>query len=222
MRALARAVGLLGTWFALSTLAGCVADDPIDLQAVVLRVSLDSCRPSVENRATAVSIGDGLALTVAHSFDEARAVRVVGIGGVEVGAEVVMLDRDRDIAVLAFDRDAFGPMAAQGLEMRSDADDPLDEARVVIHRLDATFVEPVTILRRASVTLDGEGRREGIEIDAEIERGDSGAPIVDDEGRIIAMVFATSRTGQTAWTIAASELLDAVDEIGEPIDLTCQ
>jgi S1-C subfamily serine protease len=222
VRTSAGAATLLGAWFGLSALAGCVADDPIDLQAAVLRVSLNSCRPNVENRATAVSIGDGLALTVAHSFEETRAVQLVGAGGVEVDAEVVMLDRDRDIAVLAFQQNAFGPVAAQGLEMRSDADDPLDEARVVIHRLDGTFVAPVTILRRVSVTLDGEGRRQGIEIEAEIERGDSGAPIVDDKDRIIGMVFAASRAGETGWTIAASELLDVADQIGEPIDLTCQ
>jgi len=185
-------------------------------------VSLDSCRPNVENRATAVSIGDGLALTVAHSFDDARSVRLIGDGGNEVDAELVMLDRDRDIAVLAFQQNAFGPVASQGLKIRSDGDDPLDTARVVVHRRDGTFVAPVTILRRVTVTLDGEGRRDGIEIEAEIERGDSGAPVVDDEGHIIAMVFATSRTGETAWSIAAADLLDVVDQSGDPIELTCQ
>lgn len=185
-------------------------------------MSLDSCRPNVENRATAVSIGDGLALTVAHSFDDARSVRLIGDGGNEVDAELVMLDRDRDIAVLAFQQNAFGPVASQGLEIRSDGDDPLDTARVVVHRRDGTFVAPVTILRRVTVTLDGEGRRDGIEIEAEIERGDSGAPVVDDEGHIIAMVFATSRTGETAWSIAAADLLDVVDQSGDPIELTCQ
>lgn len=222
MRPSAGAGALLGAWFGLLTLAGCVADDPVDLRAAVLRVSLDGCRPNVENRATAVSIGNGLALTVAHSFDAARSVRLIGGGGNEVEAELVMLDRDRDIAVLAFQQDAFGPVASQGLEIHSDGDDPLERARVVIHRLDETFVAPVTILRRVPVTLDGEGRRDGIEIEAEIEGGDSGAPVVDDEGRVIAMVFAASRTGETAWSIAAADLLDVVDRTGEPIELTCQ
>ncbi len=214
-------VAVLGVCLSLGAVSACVSDDPIDPRAAVLQVSIDSCRPNVENRATAVAIGDGLALTVAHSFDDAKAIQLVGPSGTEISADLVFLDRGRDIAMLNFDDAAFGPEAQRGLELRSDAADPVSNARVVLHRAGGSTVAPVTILRRATVTLDGDGSREGIEIEAEIERGDSGAPLVDEDDRVIGMVFATSRTGETGWTIAASELIDVADQIGDPIELAC-
>ena len=200
--------------------AGCGGDDPIDPRAAVLEVLLDGCGRGVEDRATATAIGDGLALTVAHSFDDARAVALRAVDGDEVAAELVFIDRDRDIALLRFD-EAPGASPQPTLIVRSDADDPTDEARIVVHRDGANVIETVLVVQRTAVTLDGEGRRDGIELSAVIEPGDSGAPLLGDDEHIIGMVFASSRTSDTGWAIAASELETIADNAGEPIVLSC-
>lgn len=208
-------------WLVGCGLAGCVSDDPVDLTAAVLRISIDTCAPGNEDRATAVSIGDGLALTVAHSFDDAAAISLIEADDNEVEAELVYLDRDRDIALLAFETAAVSPDTQQGLRIHSDADAPADRARIVVHRDGSAIVRPIELLRRTIVTLDTEGRRDGIELGAEIEPGDSGAPVVDDDDRIIGLVFAASRAGDTGWAIAGSELLTVRDEAGGPLPLAC-
>ncbi len=202
-------------------LSACAADEPPDVEAAVLRVSLTSCQPNIENRATAVVIGGGLALTVAHSFDEVEHVTLITADDSELAAELVYLDRERDIALLSFVSRSKAEPAIGTLEIHSDDDDPADEARIVVHRDDATVVQPVQILRRVAVTLDGEGRREGIELGGIIDKGDSGAPVVDKSGRIIGLVFASSRSSETGWAVAGSELLDIASKAGAPIDLTC-
>jgi S1-C subfamily serine protease len=206
---------------ASTALAGCASDDPVDVRAALLRVTIDSCAPGTEDRATAVSIGDGLALTVAHSFDDADAVSLVESDGNEVTADLVYLDRTRDIALLAYETVDVNPDAQRGLSVHSDAESPADEARVVVFRSGAAVVRPVDLLQRTAITLDGEGRRDSIKLGAEIEAGDSGAPIIDTEGRIIGMVFATSRTGDTGWAIAGGELVAVEDRAGAPIPLRC-
>lgn len=168
-----------------------------------------------------MSIGNGLALTVAHSLDDAHAVSMIDSNGSEVEAELVYLDRERDIALLAFATTAVGPDARRGLRIHSDAEDPAAEARVVLFRSGAAVVRPVDLLQRTAITLDGEGRRESIKLGAAIEAGDSGAPVIDDEDRIIGMVFATSRTGDTGWAVAGTELVTVGTRAGTPIPLPC-
>ncbi len=216
MRRAALLAALLGL-----VLPACGADEPPDVEAAVLRVSLASCQLNVENRATAVAIGGGLALTVAHSFDQADDVTLITADGSEWAAELVYLDRERDIALLSFASGTQGEPTVATLEVRSDDDEPADEARIVVHRDDATAVQSVQLLRRIAVTLDGEGRRNGIELGGVIEKGDSGAPVIDTSGRIIGLVFASSRGSETGWAIAGSELLDIASKAGAPIDLAC-
>ena len=57
---------------------------------------------------------------------------------------------------------------------------------------------PARIIRRVNVTLDG-ARRPALELDAEIEPGDSGAPLTHD-GKIVGVVFA--RGQRSAWAVA--------------------
>lgn len=209
------------TVLSIGGLAGCAADEPIDPAAAVFQVSLTSCEPDVEGRAIAVSIGDGLALTVAHSFEGAEGATLTGPDGGDIAAALVYLDQERDIAVLSFDTDAVAPDTRTGLVLRSDAEDPAEVGRIVVRRDGATVIESIDLLRRTEVTLDGDGRRQGIELSGAIERGDSGAPVLDDQNRMIGMVFATSRISDTGWAIAASELETVPAEIGPPIELIC-
>ena len=215
------AAALISAPCAIGCLVSCVADDPVDPADAILRVSIDSCAPGNEDRATAVSIGDGLALTVAHSFDDAEAVSVSVADGDPVGAELVYLDRGRDIALLAFDDSVMDSDARSGLRVHSDDDDPADDARIVVYRSGGVVIRPVELLQRTEITLDGEGRRESIKLGAAIEPGDSGAPVIDVEGRIIGLVFATSRTGDTGWAIAGSELVPVRDLAGAAVRLPC-
>lgn len=196
--------------------SGCSSREQVDLDAAVLEVAVSSCVANQEDRATAAVIDRGLALTAAHTFEEAADVSVMVDGGV-LDAELVHLDVERDIALLAFD--AAAPVEV--LDIRDDSSDASDSGRVVVFRDDAATVEEVSLLRRTEVTLDGEGRRQGIELGGSIDSGDSGAPVVDGDGRLIGMVFAASRTDETGWAVAGSELVGITDQAGPPLPLTC-
>lgn len=199
-------------------LAACTSAEAPDVEASVFGVSLTSCQQNISNRATATAIGDELALTVAHSFDDASEVSLTASDGSELAAELVYIDRERDIALLSFDGDAA---TIEQLEIRSDDDEPADDGRVVIQRDGAIVVEQVELLRRTAITLDGDGRRQGIELGGLIEPGDSGAPVIDDEGQMIGMVFASSRSSDTGWAVAGSELIDVATLASSPIPLIC-
>ena len=94
-----------------------------------------------------------------------------------------------------------------------------DLGRLVLIRDDRAQVVDTEVLRRARVTLDGEGRRLAYEVAADIERGDSGAPLLDADGRVAGIVFATSRRDEAGWVVAAAEL--ATIEEGQAIPLSC-
>lgn len=134
-----------------------------------------------EERATAVATGDGRVLTVAHVLDGARAVRVGGRP-----ARVVRVDTGRDVAELAVP----GLVADPARFARAGA-------TVKVHRLRSTV--SARVLRRVTASLDG-ARRPALELDVRVEPGDSGAPVVDAEGRLVGLVFA--RGDDSTWAVA--------------------
>ena len=76
-----------------------------DPGAAVLRLIIDNCRGLTHQRATAVRVGENLALTVAHSFlvdDElsVAALEVFDGAGTGLSAEVVYIDPEIDVAIL--------------------------------------------------------------------------------------------------------------------------
>ncbi len=50
--------------------------------------------------------------------------------------------------------------------------------------------------------------RRGYELDAETAAGDSGAGAYDNEGRLIGVVFATGRDGDSSWITSSIEIED--------------
>lgn len=207
------------------TAVSCGIDPPSavpieEARGAALRLHLDNCRQGIGNRATAASIGDGLALTVAHSFDEVSGFEVVDSEGASTEGQVVFRDRDRDIAVISFDADRLSDVVQRGLELGIDSD--AETLTVLYHREDGVFTAPTTVLRRVTASLDGVGDRAAIEIEADIQPGDSGAAVVDDEGRIAGLVFASSRVGERGWVVAVSELTGVLASLGEPLVLSCE
>lgn len=197
-----------------------MADDPIAPEAAVLQLQLDSCRQGIGNRATAVSLGNGVAVTAAHSFLEIDGFRVISPSGVESEGSLVAIDVDRDVAVVSFDDRAMDPGVRDGLGLADDADGDTT-VTVVLYPTDGVVTQAAEILRRAQVTLDGVGRRDGIELATRIEPGDSGAPVMSDDGEVIGIVFASSRGSNQGWAVAATELRRTLGQVGDPIPLAC-
>ena len=183
-RGAARRAAAAGSALAALALAACGGGAP---PAAPVRVSVDAGGLSAEI-ATGAPTARGEVLTVAHVLDGARGVRVAGNR-----ARVVRVDRRRDLAWLAAD-------VAPGRFS--------DGLHVIRDGKPATI--PARVIRRVNVTLDGGARRAALELDAEIEPGDSGAPLTQD-GHIVGVVFARGRS--SAWAVALSGADVTMEEV---------
>lgn len=156
--------------------------------------------------ATGFTVAPGRVVTVAHVL-AGDAVAVRGADGKLRRAAVVRRDDALDLAVLAVGmpgvkaairRDDALPAvpAASGAALRL----PLATRgpRVLVRRDGRQVAEPVRLRRRIDARVRTGagalvGRRPALELEAPIRAGDSGAPLVGPDGRVIGIVFARSR-----------------------------
>lgn len=156
--------------------------------------------------ASGVVIDEGMVLTAAHPVAGAgAALEVVTAGGRRFPATVVGFDPERDLALLAVTGLTasvasidVGEPGATGVII---AMAPSGETRRV----------PFRVQRRITATGDdiyGEGdvARQALELDADIDEGDSGAPAFDVGGRVIGVVFAESRSRGVSYAVDATEI----------------
>lgn len=175
--------------------------DPGD---VVYRVEVEQCGGRDTQRATAAAVGPNLLATVAHSFTDVRSVMVRSPDGQLHPAALVHVDPERDIALLTVDTEV-DPI----LELV----EPRPRGPVTIPTYadsDGPVIKRGEILDLVTATLDGEGRRAAVKLSAEIEPGDSGAPVVDG-GRMVAMIFASARADSVGWAVSSVELTELIE-----------
>ncbi|MEX2329105.1 MAG: MarP family serine protease [Nitriliruptoraceae bacterium] len=153
-------------------------------------VRADGCGRRFEG--SSFVIGDGLLLTNAHVVAGADSVRVRFPDGTEHTVTVVVHDPERDLALL----EAHG-MARSPLELAAVSQG--DEAIVIGFpggQLDPRVAPARVEGNRAAVGRDiyGDARTERrvVFLAAELQQGDSGSPLVDDQGRVGGVVFAVS------------------------------
>jgi S1-C subfamily serine protease len=143
--------------------------------------------------ATGFAAGGDRVVTVAHVLDEPGTVAVDGRV-----ARVVRIDRRDDLAVLAVPglRAAPARIGKGGHAVRLLLRDGARPG-VVRRAITATVrVDPAPAVRRPA-----------LELAAGVEPGDSGAAVVDDSGRVVGVLFATSRERvHTAYAVDASAL----------------
>lgn len=190
----------------------------IDPAESVVRIVAIACGTGIEAIATGVAVDPERIATVAHTFD-ATAEILIEIGPDRVAAEVAYLDRDRDLALVTVDGEASEPLPHLDLGPVADG-----ASVALLSAADGEVVaKDATVVRHLELTMDGVGARAGLELDAEVDRGDSGAPLVTEDGRVAGLVFASDRGRPRGWAIAASEIDDALDRAqGAPISLDCR
>jgi S1-C subfamily serine protease len=200
-------------------IASACSPAPSDALDSIYKVEVGQCLAVETQLATAVAVAPDRLVSVAHSLDEADGFTVLGSGGVEIDATLVYIDPGKDIAIFE-----VPDGSAQPLEIG----EPASTGAVSIAtgaRGDEPTVKDAAILDLLDATLDGEGKRAAIKLDADIKPGDSGAAVVDESGRMVGMVFATARGENIGWAIAGGELTAALDELGRQgsasISLSC-
>lgn len=148
--------------------------------------------------ATGFAVADGRAVTVAHVLDGPVAVR-------GRRARVLRIDRRDDLALLS-----VPGLRATAPDIAA-ADDG-DHLRVV--RLRGAGVSSLSVHARRSIVAHVRAAdspralaRPALELSARVAPGDSGAPVVTDDGALAGVVFAASRArGDTAYAVDAAAL----------------
>ena len=135
-------------------------------------------------------VGNNLIMTNAHVVAGVRQPRVIGADGASVRGRVIVFDTRRDLAVLRTEgvsasalRIGTGSQGTTGMVLGHPGGNELKARPFIIERQDEAKVD---FLYWRKVFLVG----------AHLEKGDSGAPLIDRTGAVIGVNFAVSTNEQ--------------------------
>jgi S1-C subfamily serine protease len=169
----------------------------------VVEVLATGCRGQELRGSGAVVRADRVA-TVAHLVAGARSVVVRAEEGRGRRARVSALDPERDLALLEVDGLDVAALPRADAKAREEGWMLSPGARVE--------ALPFRVARRVRARI-ADAERDALEIEADVDPGDSGAALVDARGRLVGIVFAASRERAAGWAIPAGEL-DALPGFG--------
>jgi S1-C subfamily serine protease len=193
---------------------------PVD-QAIVDRVTAstvnveaDGCGRRYEGSGFAVA--PDTIVTNAHVLAGADAVRVKRPDGTVREATVVAFDGARDLAVLEVPDLGQEPLERAEAELGGDGIVIGYPGGQDVPRVAPTRVED----RRSAIGRDIYGRerteRQVLFLSADLQQGDSGSPVIDQQGRVTGVVFAISPdqpTSSFALDLAELEAILAVERV---------
>ncbi|MEX2562386.1 MAG: MarP family serine protease [Nitriliruptoraceae bacterium] len=162
-----------------------------EVVAASAHVRASGCRAGGYDGSSFV-VDDGLMMTNAHVVAGSSEIRVTFPDGTRHEATVVIFDPNRDLAVLAVENVTVRPLPI--------ATDPAsDEGAVVGYpggqrapRVAAARFERDISAAGRDIYGESATTRQVRVLSAKLERGDSGSPVVDDDGSVVGTVFAIS------------------------------
>jgi S1-C subfamily serine protease len=162
-------------------------------------------------QATGFAVAPGRVVTVAHAVPGEARVRVRAARGEVRSARVRAVHRQTDLALLAVPR-----LRAAALETATAGKE--DRVSVLVLR-DGRVEADDAVVRRpidAQVSAPGAARalsRPALELEARLRAGDSGAPVLTEDGELAGVVFARSRNrADTAYAVDARALRELLDD----------
>jgi S1-C subfamily serine protease len=216
--------GLVAIALALAGLSACSSahGDRVDARGSAVVIEATGCR-SFASRAVGMVVDDGLVATVAHAVAGESEIDVSTPDGRTLHGTVAAIDTDLDAAVLRVDHLDVRPLAerpyaeGEAVELVRSADGAVTSTPIEIRRR-------VTI-RTSDIYREGTHLRPGFELVAAVKAGDSGGGIVGRDGRLLGLVWATSReSDDRAWGLpveAIGPLMTAARAGGPPAPAAC-
>jgi S1-C subfamily serine protease len=205
----------LGQLAVVPLVAGCGGgEDPIEPADAVVAIGATGCRRT-PTRADGVVVADDLVATVAHAIAGESEIRVMLPDGRDLAGDVVAIDTGLDAALLRVDGLDL-PALRRGELQPGDGVTLWTSEDGVVESAPAEVLRRVTV-RTTDIYREGEHLRPGFELDADVTAGDSGGGLVDSDGDLVGMVWATSRERENrAWAmpIEALDPLLAAAEAG--------
>ena len=191
------------------------SDRELALSAAV-QVEAEGCR-SRPSLGAGSFVADGLVLTVAHVVAGSETVEVHLPNGRELDADVVAIDRVKDLALLRV-KALVQPLPTRTMRAGEQGWYVVwrDEGPVAMKFTAQTYVD----INAQNIDHNGVSPRKGYQITADVVKGDSGAVLVAD-GTATAVVFARSTAaGGRAWATGVGEAAPLLASAGEtPVDV---
>ena len=184
--------------------------------ASVVKIEGTSCGLGIQGSGWVVR--GNLVATNAHVISGERDTQVLTPDGERLDAAIVYRDPGDDVAILR-----VNGLTTEPLPVLESADYPLpvvllgypgDGALVAVP---ATAGEPRRMLV-PSADGGGVGLRRVTPLRGKVRRGESGGPAVDGKGRVVAMIFGGSRSGNDGFAVPVGTVLDAIDGRLTPVD----
>jgi S1-C subfamily serine protease len=189
---------MFGALLALASSGSCAsAHDNVPVVRLVQVVASGCISREV---ATGFVVQPGVVMTVAHALRDTKVITVDGRP-----ATVVSVDERMDAALLHID-DSPERFVAFAEPVLSAGVDVLRWQQNRTQRVRAT-VTKVAPIEYSDLRLRTTWLRQGFLIDQESRAGDSGAPVLDNAGLVVGMLFASRIDGQVqGFALAASEM----------------
>jgi S1-C subfamily serine protease len=217
---------------ALVALTGCTADGPDAIfgtgpadSPVAETVALTASGVGViaEGCSLVASLGSGVVVersgqvaTAAHTIRGASRLTVVDTAGQEHLASVTSFDKDSDLALLDVPT-LTAPHLGIGLAQVGPA------SMITWRRSDGVTQQLVRVTRLLKINIediyaDEVVQRTGLEVDADVIVGQSGGPVINANGDVIGIIYATSKdrdgVGFATDHTELSELIEARSAVG--------
>lgn len=163
-----------------------------------------------------VTLGEGTVITNAHVVAGADDVSVRRPDGARRPATIVVFDAERDLAVLEVSDLGQEALPTAPAQMGADGVSIGYPGGQATPRVAPLRVEEQRQALGRDIYGGAETEREVLFLSARLQQGDSGSPVLDDQGRVVGIVFAVSPDRPT--TAYALDLSEVEAVLGAPRD----
>ena len=187
-----------------------------EVAASVVKVESLACGAGVQGSGWVVR--RGLVATNAHVVAGGEEMRVAALDDQVLPATLVYLEPGNDVALLS-----VPGLRAPKLELATKA--PSDDQVVLLGyprdgaltAVAGTAGNPTNVF--APDAYGGHTRlRTVVPLRGKVQRGDSGGPVINGNGRVVAMIFAASTRGASGFGVPAAKIAAALEPPLRPID----
>lgn len=154
---------------------------------------------------------DGFLITCAHVVKGATAI-TVELDGKQYEAELHILDHDHDLALLRIDAEGLSPLPALDSSQARLGED----VRVVGYPLATADSARLAVTRGTISSILTEDEGSLLQVDAALNPGNSGGPVVDEQGRLVGVATAKlvgESVSDVGFAVPSSTVADLLAEV---------